>query len=118
MPGTRLPNSPFRWAPATWMIGNEPEHPDPLAVTKRSQLPSSYPITLAQSRLTDRGLLVRYPGYRLRSNGYGPKGFVDSRLWARFPVDLSLQRWYIVHVASVSVAGVEELLPQDEALQD
>lgn len=116
MAGPRLKHSPFRWAPATWMTGSEPAHPDPLLVTKQSQLPSSYSITLAQSALTDRGLLVRYPGYRLHCNRH-PVAKESETFRARFPIDLSLRQWYRVEAMNLSDASVKQWLPKDENSQ-
>ncbi len=89
MPGQRLKNSPFRWAPRTWMIGDNPRYPDPFVNPISTYLPTGYSMTLAQSVLTDRGLLVRYPGYRLR-------GARSIRFDFDFPTDLTLRRWYQV----------------------
>ena len=112
MPGVRLERSPFRWAPATWMVGSEPEYPDPLLVTKASQLPSSYSITFAQSVLTDWGLLVRYPGFRLHCNRK-PVPKPGCNFIAQFPTDISLRQWYRLEASNLPDDKVKGLLPWD-----
>ena len=117
MPGARLEHSPFRWAPSTWMIGNEPRDPDPLTVSKASQLPTGYSITFAQSTLTDRGLLVRYPGYRLHCNRR-PKSKAACHFTAQFPVDITLRQWYRIEALNLPDDEVKEMLPADENSED
>lgn len=111
MPGARLERSPFRWAPATWMVGTEIEYPDPFLVTKATQLPTGYSITIAQSVLTDRGLLVRYPGFLLHRNRK-PHAKPSELFPARFPTEISLRQWYQVQSLNLSDEEVKGLLQE------
>ena len=69
MRGKRLYAKGFRWAPATWMLGSRMEQPNPLSTNKASPFPKGDSIIQTCSVLTDRGLLVRYPGYYLYQTG-------------------------------------------------
>jgi hypothetical protein len=55
LPGPRLRKKGFGWAPRTWMAGHRVDHPDPLSI------PGS------PANLLPRGLMVRYPGFKLHS---------------------------------------------------
>jgi hypothetical protein len=97
LPGKRLSKPGFQWAPKTWMVGRELEYPDPLSLpSKESNFPQGYDIKVARSLLRGRGLMVRYPGFRVRNfKAQDPQDFS-----VRFPVDNSLQRWYNVKCKS------------------
>jgi hypothetical protein len=82
--GERLPFEGYGWAPVTWMTGREVDYPDPLS------------IITAPATLTEKGLLVQYPGFLLHAENRNailqPKS--DEQFY--FPVDSTLLEWYIV----------------------
>src|SRR4051794_26351709 len=90
LPGEKLPQEGFRWAPMTWMSALKGDHPDPLG---------SFPCT---TELHERlGLLVQYPGFLLHcqdrkfligTNQSEPVKFT-------FPIDRDLLEWYSVENA-------------------
>ena len=73
MPGARLKNSQFRWAPTTLDGMKAPASLDPLTLSERSLLPSKWSMSMVHSVLTDRGLLVHYPGFRLHRDAQESK---------------------------------------------
>lgn len=77
LPGPKLPDEGYRWAPRTWMSRLKRESPSVL-----------FPETLHQSYLTRRGLLVEYPGVLLTL--INPN--IASRFW--LPVSHTLLTWY------------------------
>lgn len=80
--GKRLKTPGFRWAPRSWMNGRPPDFPGALLNDNLSQLPEGYTVVLASSVLMQRGLLVRYPGYRL----FQPQGVGKWNLSFAFQV--------------------------------
>ncbi len=95
--GPRLKAKGFRWAPATWMMGKFPEFPDPLGLLQPSLMPMKWSVGQAHSVLGDRGLLVRYPGFRLHRDSDEPWNPEDMRNQLRgclFPVDSSGDKWF------------------------
>lgn len=83
LPGQRLSAEGYRWAPKTWMTGQIADYPDPF------QPPTP------GAQLTDRGLLVRYPGYRLHTINLSGEEINKSDPFV-FPSDNSLNDWVIV----------------------
>ena len=58
LPGQKLSSKGFRWAPRSWMTGQELEDPSPLN-----------PPNPSAQLITNMGLQVRYPGFRLHNIG-------------------------------------------------
>ena len=121
LPGKRITREGFRWAPTTWMIGKTPEYPDPLANPKASPLPQGFSISVRHSVLTPRGLLVRYPGYRLHQSsrtedGSAGKNALHSTF--NFPTDVSLrQRCHVEMLEDDMNAEVISTLRNNESSQ-
>jgi hypothetical protein len=88
LPGERLSQEGFRWAPKTWMSAVEIDHPDPL---------NSFDCTTS---LLPEGLLVQYPGFLLHC--LDRKIIIGTDLGDTtftFPVDRDLLEWYSVQQA-------------------
>ncbi len=89
LPGKRLGLAGFGWAPATWMSSRDESFPYPLRVSK-------YP-----AELRVEGLLVRYPGYIIRSTR--PRHIIALDQVANFYFDFSVSSgpydWYRVEPA-------------------
>ena len=89
VPGKRLLPRKFGWAPETWMLGSPVPYPDPLVWPPHGRAESGADFSV----LTDKGLMVRYPGFIF----FGPSPHVSSfpnKFW--FPSSISLQEWYLV----------------------
>ena len=91
LPGKRLPEQGFGWAPLTWMSGQTIDHPDPLSIPH-----------LGANIAPGKGLSVRYPGFLLHSKQ------PDTVFWPedepiRFPSDSTLLEWYEVEQADASM---------------
>jgi hypothetical protein len=88
LPGERLPQEGFRWAPKTWMSAVEIDHPDLLNN-----------LDYATSLLPE-GLLVQYPGFLLHclDRRIIVKTDLDDTTFT-FPVDRDLLEWYSVQRA-------------------
>jgi len=86
LPGKRLTSAGFRWAPATWMSGEVESYPFPLDNPR-------YP-----TELTDRGLIVHYPGFLLYPNNdkLGDIISAQKRNTFEFSVGRGLDEWYKV----------------------
>ncbi|KAM6511851.1 hypothetical protein FALCPG4_016844 [Fusarium falciforme] len=82
VPGRRLSVEGFGWAPCTWMVGQNVGHDDPI-----------FTHTTA-AELTLNGLLVRYPGFLLRSSENRIYDPVEQKF--AFPCDILLLEWYCV----------------------
>lgn len=82
VPGRRLSVEGFGWDPCTWMVGQNVGHDDPI-----------FTHTTA-AELTVNGLLVRYPGFLLRSSENRIYDPVEQKV--AFPCDILLLEWYCV----------------------
>lgn len=91
LPGKRLETPGFRWAPASWMNGRQPDFPDPLELF--AQKDRNQPMCPLIGYLQNSGLLVHYPGFRLHClKGSVWDTWEDDRI--TFPSNISLQEWY------------------------
>jgi hypothetical protein len=85
VPGRRLSVESFGWAPATWMVGQgDVGHGDPIF-----KKPSG-----GAAELSLNGLLVRYPGFLLRSSRNRMCDLTENKF--AFPCDIMLLEWYCV----------------------
>jgi hypothetical protein len=84
LPGRRIKEQGFGWAPTTWMSAHGIDHPDPISLISR-------PATLATQ---NRGLSVEYPGFLLHyQDRNAVLGTTDGTgFW--FPSDNTLTEWY------------------------
>ena len=82
LPGPKLSNHGFRWAPRTWL--HDCGH----------QLPR--PLSSQQTELTLDGLQLSYPGFKLHSIG---NIAIDEKDRLEFPTDSSLSAWITVQDA-------------------
>jgi len=88
LPGERLSEPGFRWAPKTWMSATEIDHPDPLSAIN------------SVTELEDRGLLVQYPGFLLHCQDKKVVlGTNHNDPTFTFPIDRGLLEWYSVEPA-------------------
>ncbi|KAJ4372383.1 hypothetical protein N0V83_004157 [Neocucurbitaria cava] len=89
LPGDRIREQGFGWAPTTWMSADGIDHPDPISMTSRAATLSTQ----------NRGLLVEYPGFLLHyQNRNAIVGATDGQgFW--FPSDNTLTEWYHVEWA-------------------
>ncbi|KAF7507932.1 hypothetical protein GJ744_009966 [Endocarpon pusillum] len=84
MPGKRICLEGYRWAPRTWMSGQEVDYPDPLSIL-------THPATL-----TGKGLSVIYPGFLLHTKTRSDVlGANDEDF--HFAIDSTLLEWYSVN---------------------
>ncbi|KAF4469169.1 hypothetical protein FALBO_3936 [Fusarium albosuccineum] len=82
VPGRRLAVEGFGWAPCTWMVGQNVAHDDPIFNQATT------------AELTLNGLLVRYPGFLLRSSENRIYDTTEDKF--SFPCDILLLEWYCV----------------------
>jgi hypothetical protein len=88
LPGERLSEPGFRWAPKTWMSAVEIDHPDPLSTFN------------GITELEKQGLLVQYPGFLLHCQDKKViLGTDHSDTKFTFPIDRDLLEWYSVEPA-------------------
>jgi hypothetical protein len=83
LPGPRLPEPGYGWAPRTWLTSLNADFPDPST--------SAFP----EGRLMRDGLLVRLPGFLLHSLDLDTS-FINFKHEIIFPSDSSLREWYRV----------------------
>jgi hypothetical protein len=82
LPGPRISDRGFGWAPKSWMTRHGRDYPDPQFPKDRMTLYSS---------LTPDGLIVQYPGIRLRRP---VEPMLEERFWVT--VSRSLHEWYSI----------------------
>ena len=82
LPGPKLSNRGFRWAPRTWLHGCGHELPRPLSSQR--------------TELTPDGLQLSCPGFKLHSIS---NIAIDEKNRLEFPIDSSLSTWIIVQDA-------------------
>jgi hypothetical protein len=80
LPGEKLKDPAFGWAPKTWLSNEELEYPDPLSNM------------VGAARLVPEGLLVQYPGFVLHGNRASILRENESSF--HFPSDSTLLEWY------------------------
>lgn len=83
LPGEKLKDERFAWAPRTWMVGQELDYPDPLSNMTGA------------ATLVPEGLLVRYPGFILHAKDY-TSILGENENSFHFPCDSTLLEWYVV----------------------
>ena len=81
LPGKKLSIDGFKWAPKTWMIGQELDDPDPLSSLRQPAVIEA-----------DLGLCVYYPGFILHATN--PRNTILPKENFSFPTDNTLQEWY------------------------
>ncbi|KAF2177131.1 hypothetical protein K469DRAFT_697488 [Zopfia rhizophila CBS 207.26] len=89
LPGDRIEERGFGWAPRSWMLAQGIDHPDPMSMISK-------PATLSPEK---GGLLVEFPGFLLhcqdRDTMLRDTMLTDTKgqgIW--FPSDNSLSEWY------------------------
>ncbi|KAK7417283.1 hypothetical protein QQX98_004717 [Neonectria punicea] len=98
VPGRRLAVEGFGWAPCTWMVGQNVGHDDPIFNHATA------------AELTLNGLLVRYPGFHLRSSENRTYDATENRF--AFPCDILLLEWYCVQSCDDKTAP----MPKEDGL--
>jgi hypothetical protein len=89
LPGEKLTERGFRWAPKTWMKALEIDHPDPLNI-----------INCTTDLAQDLGLCVEYPGFLLHCQDRKViLGTDHVHPTFTFPIDRDLLEWYTVEPA-------------------
>ncbi len=88
LPGPKLQEKGYRWAPRSWLSSHKTDPPDPLGVKNHE----------GARFIEHQGLEVLFPGFRLHSLVGGPFP-LHHREDFYFPTDLSLREWYAVHIA-------------------
>ncbi|KAI4164984.1 MAG: hypothetical protein LQ342_001260 [Letrouitia transgressa] len=88
LPGPRLPEKGYGWAPRTWLSSREIDSPDPLSLphTENTRLNAS------------EGLEVQFPGFLLHDLGDG-RDTLYMRKHFFFSADSTLLDWYRVEPA-------------------
>ena len=81
LPGEKLKNPSFGWAPKTWLSNEELEYPDPLSNM------------VGAARLVPEGLLVQYPGFVLHAQNRASI-LRENESSFHFPSDSTLLEWY------------------------
>jgi hypothetical protein len=84
MPGERICLEGYRWAPRTWMSGQEVDYPDPLSIMTSAAV------------LTERGLSVVYPGFLLHTKTRSAVLRANEEEF-HFAIDSNLLEWYSVN---------------------
>lgn len=85
LPGEKLKEPGFGWAPKTWLSNEELEYPDPLSNM------------VGAARLVPEGLLVQYPGFVLHAQNRAAI-LVENESSFHFPSDSTLLEWYGVEL--------------------
>lgn len=107
LPGKKLALQGYGWAPETWLSAHEVDFPDPMASWAEST-----------NLLDSRGLIVKYPGYRLIAEreevrqGILKLDHITAMDGFTFAADNSFREWYMVRRAdplTVDVAGHDRL---------
>jgi hypothetical protein len=98
VPGRRLAVEGFGWAPCTWMVGQNVGHDDPIFNHATG------------AELTLDGLLVRYPGFHLRSSENRMYDSTENKF--AFPCDILLLEWYCVQSCDDKTASI----PKEDGL--
>lgn len=98
VPGRRLAVEGFGWAPCTWMVGQNVGHDDPIFNHATA------------AELTLNGLLVRYPGFYLRSSENRTYDAAENKF--AFPCDILLLEWYCVQSCDDKTAP----MPKEDGL--
>jgi hypothetical protein len=89
LPGEKLAERGFRWAPKTWMSALEIDHPDPLSI-----------INCTTELAENLGLCVEYPGFLLHCQDRKVILGTDRvHPTFTFPIDRDLLEWYTVEPA-------------------
>jgi hypothetical protein len=122
LPGPRLPQRGYGWAPQTWMGRHKVDYPDPLALCGED------------ASLFPQGLMVRYPGFKLHSSEKEVRqqvwplkkdaldqigaSSVEDKEWFWFPSNKLLLEWYAVrNDAATNGSNSGDKLPSQEILQ-
>ena len=107
LPGPRLAEKGYSWAPKTWMSSCEIDSPDPLS------LPDAGNTRLNQSE----GLEVQFPGFMLHDLGDG-RSTLKDRVNFYFSANAALSEWYRVELAddTVHFPEAEKLCERDLAI--
>jgi hypothetical protein len=88
LPGEKLSQKGFRWAPRTWMSAHEIDHPNPMN------------IPTFKTGLSPEGLKVQFPGIVLHCQDRQMIiGTDHNKHKFTFPIDQDLMEWYSVEVA-------------------
>ena len=107
LPGPRLTEKGYSWAPKTWLSSREIDSPDPLSVPDAGN-----------TRLTPtEGLEVQFPGFMLHDLGDG-RSTLRNRLNFYFSANAALLEWYRVELAddTVHFPEAEKLYGRDLAI--
>ncbi|KAE9382006.1 hypothetical protein N431DRAFT_393756 [Stipitochalara longipes BDJ] len=88
LPGEKLKDPSFGWAPKTWMSNEELEYPDPLTNM------------VGAAKLVPEGLLVQYPGFVLHAQNRASILRVNESSF-HFPSDSTLLEWYGVELTGL-----------------
>ena len=88
LPGEKLKDPSFGWAPKTWLSNEELEYPDPLSNM------------VGAAKLVPEGLLVQYPGFVLHAQNRASILRVNESSF-HFPSDSTLLEWYGVELTGL-----------------
>ena len=99
LPGEKLSEPGYRWAPRSWLSSQEVESPDPLSMESK---------TNARLNLPD-GLEVSFPGFRLHDLGVNRNRLQVDNAFC-FPSNSTLLEWYQVE----STGEGEQLLTESQ----
>jgi len=88
LPGEKLKDPSFGWAPKTWLSNEELEYPDPLSSM------------VGAAKLVPEGLLVQYPGFVLHAQSRRAI-LGDNENSFHFPSDSTLLEWYGVELVGL-----------------
>jgi hypothetical protein len=88
LPGEKLKDPSFGWAPKTWLSNEELEYPDPLSNM------------VGAARLVPEGLLVQYPGFVLHAQNRASI-LRENESSFHFPSDSTLLEWYGVELSGL-----------------
>lgn len=110
LPGPRLTQKGFGWAPRSWLSSHEIDSPDPLSLPDRGN---------TRLNLT-QGLEVQYPGFLLHDLGLNRQE-LSMREEFYFPADSTLLEWYRVQPAQDTRQSPEDQrlsrhFPEDQIL--
>ena len=103
LPGPRLTQRGYGWAPKTWLSSCEIDAPDPLSATGKNE----------GTRFDKyRGLEVDFPGFLLHHLTVDRNSLRGSRTF-QFPTDSNLLEWY-----SVAIADADDHFPSESDLRE
>lgn len=102
LPGEKIKQAGFGWAPKTWMSAHEVDYPNPL-----------YSWNGKTDLVDSGGLRVKYPGFILHTHGKKLREkilFMNQDSHITFPADRNLIEWYNIKLAD-SIQHASSFLP-------